>query len=204
MYAYLEGILKEININSVILDISGIGYDIRISSQTYNILPELEEKVRLFTELHLREDAWTLYGFLDKNEQKLFNQLRSISGVGAKTSLDIVGAIPLNDLAHSIASADTKIIETIKGIGKKTAQRIIVELKDKVDVINRTELNNDGLKTKIQGREAYEEDAIKALQNLGLSYSQIILSIEKIHPTLKDEEKRTDILIQKILEKIHQ
>ena len=204
MYAYLDGVLEEININSIILDVSGIGYDIKISSQTYNVLPKLGDKLRLLTELHLREDAWTIYGFLDKNEQQLFNQLRSVSGVGAKTSLDIVGSLPLNDLVNSIASSDTKMIEKIKGIGKKTAQRIIVELKDNVNVMSGVIYNKAGSIAKVQGRETFEEDALKALQNLGLPYSQIIMCIDKIRPTLEKADKRADILIQKILEKIHQ
>lgn len=131
MIAYLSGKLAFKDPTYVIIDVGGVGYQVKISLQTYSKIKD-EEQIRLLTFLHIKEDAHTLYGFKEESEKKLFLLLISINGVGANTGLMILSSLSTEEIEHAILSGDVATIQAVKGIGVKTAQRIILELKDKV------------------------------------------------------------------------
>ena len=131
MIAYLKGKLAYKDPTFVLIDISGIGYQVKISLQTYSQVKD-EEQIMLLTYLHIKEDGHTLYGFKEESEKKLFLNLISISGVGPNTALMILSSLNADELEYAIIHEDVKTIQNVKGVGIKTAQRIILELKDKV------------------------------------------------------------------------
>ncbi|MDX5442834.1 MAG: Holliday junction branch migration protein RuvA, partial [Hymenobacteraceae bacterium] len=131
MIAYIDGRLAHKDPTYVIIDVGGIGYQIRVSLNTYSNLPK-EERCRLYTYLHIKEDAHTLYGFLQPSEKDIFLHLISISGVGPGTGLMIMSSLTVDEIQQAIAHEDVRRIQAVKGIGAKTAQRIILELKDKI------------------------------------------------------------------------
>lgn len=131
MIAYLSGRLVFKDPTYVIIDVGGVGYEVKISLQTYSKIKD-EEQIRLLTFLQIKEDAHTLYGFKDEAEKRLFLLLISINGVGPGTGLMILSSLNTEEIEHAILSGDVATIQHVKGIGVKTAQRIILELKDKV------------------------------------------------------------------------
>ncbi|OYX24092.1 MAG: Holliday junction branch migration protein RuvA [Algoriphagus sp. 32-45-6] len=131
MIAYLKGRLVHKDPTYVIIDVGGIGYQVKISLQTYSKIKD-EEQIQLLTFLHIKEDAHTLYGFKEENEKRLFLLLIGINGVGPNTGLMILSSLSSDEIEHAILSGDVGTIQAVKGIGAKTAQRIILELKDKI------------------------------------------------------------------------
>jgi holliday junction DNA helicase RuvA len=132
MYDYFEGRLTEKNPAYAVVDVQGVGYFLNISLHTYSKLPAEDHQVRLFTHLAVKEDALLLYGFADTDERDLFRQLISVSGVGAGTARMILSALNPDDIAEAIVTGNAPQLQRIKGIGQKTAQRIIIDLKDKL------------------------------------------------------------------------
>jgi holliday junction DNA helicase RuvA len=131
MIAYIEGKIAYKDPTFVILDVQGVGYHIKISLQTYSQI-KAEEKVRLQTHLSIKEDAHTLYGFFDGNEKRVFMELISVSGIGPGTALVMLSSLSADEIEQAIISEDQRTIQSIKGIGAKTAQRAILELKDRI------------------------------------------------------------------------
>ncbi|GAA3923479.1 Holliday junction branch migration protein RuvA [Hymenobacter algoricola] len=132
MIAYIDGTLAHKDPTMAIMDVSGVGYEIRISLATYSKLPAEGQKAKLFTFQHIKEDAHTLYGFLDPNEKALFMQLISVSGIGPGTGIMMVSSMSVGEIRHAIVQEDVRAIQSIKGVGPKTAQRVILELRDKM------------------------------------------------------------------------
>ncbi|MBC6990999.1 MULTISPECIES: Holliday junction branch migration protein RuvA [Hymenobacter] len=132
MIAYIDGKLAYKDPTLAIVDVNGIGYEIKISLATYSKLPVEEEKIKLFTYQHIKEDAHTLYGFLDPNEKALFMQLISVSGIGPGTGIMMVSSMSVGEIRQAIVQEDVRSIQSIKGVGPKTAQRVILELRDKM------------------------------------------------------------------------
>lgn len=131
MITHIQGKLVEKTPTDVVIDCGGVGYHINISLHTYSLLPATEH-LRLFTHLIVREDAHTLYGFFDKAERELFKLLLSVSGIGASIARTMLSSIEPKQIIQSIAVGDVASVQSIKGIGAKTAQRVILDLKDKV------------------------------------------------------------------------
>jgi Holliday junction DNA helicase RuvA len=167
MIAYLKGKLAYKDPTFVIIDISGVGYEVKISLQTYSQIKD-EELVMLLTYLSIKEDSHTLYGFSQDSEKKLFLNLISISGVGPNTALMILSSLTSEELENAIVGEDARTIQNVKGVGAKTAQRIILELKDKIKkvsfadaVISSSSFSKTNNKTK--------EEALQALLTLGFT-----------------------------------
>jgi Holliday junction DNA helicase RuvA len=164
MIAYLSGKLVIKDPTYVIIDVGGIGYQVKISLQTYSKIKD-EEQIRLLTFLHIKEDAHTLYGFKEEDEKRLFLLLIGINGVGPNTGLMILSSLSTEEIEHAILSGDVGTIQHVKGIGTKTAQRIILELKDKVG-----KAGNDGSTTPLgflKSSNKTREEALQALITLG-------------------------------------
>lgn len=172
MFAYLEGALTYKSPSLLYMAVNGVGYELQITLQTYSKIQQ-KESCRLYTHLQIREDAWVLYGFADETERTTFRQLLNISGVGAATARIILSSLTPDELARAIASEDARTLEKIKGIGAKTAQRIILELKGKLFGAKSADLPHVAHNTT-------EEDALIALVNLGISRAVAESAIKKI------------------------
>lgn len=132
MIAYLHGKLAHKDPAYVIIDVGGVGYEVKVSLQTFGALPNIGENCKIYTYQQIREDAHTLYGFAELTEKTLFLDLVSVSGVGSATALIMLSSLSAPEIKQAIVNEDVKLIQTIKGIGGKTAQRVIIDLKDKI------------------------------------------------------------------------
>ncbi len=167
MIAYVQGTLTEKYPTHVLIDIHGIGYEIHIPLSTYEQLPENGSPCKLLTHFHVREELQQLYGFHTAAEKELFSILISVSGIGPKSAMGILSSAPIEDFKQAILHEDLVVLSSLPGIGKKTAQRLVVELKDKISKIT----VSGGIKTslKMQGFSQLADEAVMALMSLGYS-----------------------------------
>jgi len=173
MIAHLQGRMVERTPTGVVIDCNGVGYDVNISLHTYSLLPE-SESVKLYIFLQVKEDSHTLFGFVEKAEKELFKLLLSVSGVGAGTARTMLSSLEPKHIINSIASGDVGTIQSIKGIGTKTAQRVILDLKDKVlKLYDLGEVSASGYNTN-------KDEALSALEVLGFNKKLAEKVIEKI------------------------
>ncbi len=173
MFAYLEGELVYKSPSMLYLAVNGVGYELNITLQTYGKVQDLD-KCRFYIHLQVREDAWVLYGFADEEERATFRQLLNISGVGAATARIVLSSLTTDELERAVATEDSKTLERVKGIGGKTAQRIILELKGKLSGRKNTS------QMSAARHNTTQEDALIALVNLGISRSVGESAIKKI------------------------
>ena len=176
MFAYINGKLAHKEPTFVIIDIQGVGYEIKVSLHTYGQIKD-QENCKLFTYFHVKEDAQTLYGFGNMRERTLFLQLISISGVGPSTGLMVLSSLSPEEVEHAILSEDVRSIQAVKGIGAKTAQRIILELKDKIGKNQAESSLQGGI---ISGTHAIRNEALTALVTLGINKVAAQKTIDKI------------------------
>ncbi|HYG40823.1 MAG TPA: Holliday junction branch migration protein RuvA [Cytophagales bacterium] len=167
MIAYIDGKLTFKSPTYVIIETYGVGYQIRISLNTYSQITD-SERCKLHTYLHIKEDAHTLFGFSEFAEKKLFLDLISISGVGPGTAVVVLSYLSPKEITEAIIGEDVKTIQSIKGIGAKTAQRIILELKDKIKKENNSSETSNLTTTK---RNTVKDEALSALIMLGVTKS---------------------------------
>lgn len=194
MYAYLEGKFTMKNPAQVYVDINGVGYELNISLNTYTDIQNLE-KGKLYTYLQIKEDGHTLYGFFDKEEKEIFIQLISVSGVGAATARMMLSHLKPDEVRKAIVQNNVKLLESVKGIGKKTAERLVLELRDKV---NKAATD---LTIPATAGNRLQQDALNALVSLGISRPQAETAIQKINhidPNINNLEE----LIKKALKAI--
>lgn len=176
MIAFIEGALEILEPTHAILNVAGVGYEARISLNTYTALKG-QSKVRLLTHLHVREDIQMLYGFISASEKHRFLDLIGISGVGPGTALTILSSLSPDDLQEAIVGGDVRTIQQVKGIGAKTAQRIILELKDKMGKDVQGLVAGGTLNS---SPSAIREEAISALTTLGINKATAEKSVQKI------------------------
>jgi Holliday junction DNA helicase RuvA len=188
MIAFLRGVFAFKSPALVHLETGGVGYELQISLNTYSRIEHLESGL-LLTYLHIREDAHILYGFFDKAEKDLFIQLLSVSGVGASTARMMLSSMKPEEIARAILSGNAKQLESIKGIGKKSAERIILELRDKVGK-GREETINISSHTS----NTLEQDALNALITLGIARPAAENAIKKVIHDGTGTEKIEDII----------
>jgi holliday junction DNA helicase RuvA len=179
MYEYIKGVFVGINKDYVIVDNNGLGYKIFTSGNTISGMPQKNEQVLLFLQQIVREDFVGLYGFLTREELDMFNSLLSISGVGPKAALSLLSISNVVNLKFAILEGDEKTLTRAPGIGKKTAQRIILELKDKLDI---KELINDNNKTDmtVSGNINNISEAVEALVSLGFSEKEAEKAVNNV------------------------
>ena len=180
MYAYIKGELAETNPDHIVIETGGIGYQVFISGQTFEYLPAVGEEIKLY----LREDAMILYGFLTKDDLELFKLLISVSGIGPKGGLAILSALSADDLRFAVLSGDSKAISKAPGVGAKTAQRVILELKDKMSLEDAFEKKSEHVQTlKISGNGQVRNDAVMALTALGYSSAESLKAVSAVEIT---------------------
>lgn len=178
MYAYIKGVLEEKLNDSVIIETGGIGYKVFMSNFAVSAIGEVGDSVKVFTHYHVREDNISLYGFLSNEELKMFELLISVSGIGAKSAISMLSKISPSDFAISIVNNDITSLTSVPGIGKKSAERIILELKDKLKTSDEIIVNKEKSKTLIEN-SGNVEDAISALRILGYNQKEIEKVLEK-------------------------
>lgn len=194
MITHLNGKLVEIYPSHAIVECNGIGYWVNISLNSYSKL-EKEENVKIYTQFIVREDAQILYGFHSKQEREVFQKLISVSGVGPASAMMMVSSLEIDEIVESIENADVKKLQSVKGIGAKTAQRIIIDLKDKLtdDVFN-FNINSDNSKNKSKF------EALSALDVLGIPMKTAEKIMEVVLKDYPDAE--ADVLVKETLRRI--
>ena len=187
MITFLKGNIVEISPTHVVLDCNGIGYFLHISLYTYTQFEQQQSKADMFyTYLSIKEDSHTLYGFLDKKERECFILLLSVSGVGASTARMILSSLNPDELEKVIVTEDVNSLKSVKGIGLKSAQRIIIDLKDKISI--NTSLMSDDISS---NKSVVKQETLYALEKLGFSIKKTTKIVDKItyeNPNLSVEE----------------
>ena len=179
MISYIKGKLECKNIDSIVLDVGGIGYKIYMSANSIDRIGEVGKEIKIYTYMKVREDDISLYGFCTNEDLKMFEQLIGVSGVGAKSALTILANISPSSFALAIISGDVNTLKSLPGIGPKSAQRMILELKDKMKTQDAIE--NEVIPTKNIVKSDKSKDAIEALQVLGYARKDIELAIANIN-----------------------
>ncbi|MCR4705335.1 MAG: Holliday junction branch migration protein RuvA [Lachnospiraceae bacterium] len=185
MIAYVHGILEDVSDGNAVVDVNGIGYNVKISGSTMNELPHLHDEVKLYTYTYVREDQFLLYGFTDRDELEMFKLLITVNGIGPKGALGILGIMNATDLRFAILAADTKMIAKAPGIGKKTAERVIIDLRDKISMEDTMEIALDGSRSSKgvvmeSAQAAARNEAVEALKSLGYGASEALKAVKKV------------------------
>ena len=190
MISFIRGKKIHIDPAKIIIEVNGIGYDINISLRTYSKLKD-ESEVFIYTHLNVKEDSHTLYGFNSESERNTFLSLLSINGVGPSTAIMILSSLSANELKKAIISSDTNKIKSVKGIGLKTAERIILELKDKVKF---DDLDQDKFYDDIDN--TIKDEALSALSSLGISKNIVEKHINDIL------DRNNDISLEDLIKEV--
>lgn len=172
MITQIVGKLIEKNPTNIVIDCQGIGYEINVSLHTFSQIKS-EEHIKVYTHLHVKEDAHTLYGFIDKEEREVFRKLISVSGIGTSTARIMLSSLSPSQVIDAISSEDADTIQSVKGIGKKTAQRVIIDLKDKMDL-------SDDVKKIPNSNNTHKKEALSALETLGYNRKKSEKIVSKI------------------------
>ena len=192
MIGRLSGKLLEKTFTECLLDVQGVGYEVQIPLSTFDKLPLEGEETTLFIHTAVREDAITLFGFATEEERKLFRLVQSVSGIGGKLALNILSAMPVDTFRNAVVSSDLKMLSRISGVGKRTAERMVVELKDKLD---------DGFGAPVAGAMPEQTDAMRnaaaALEQLGFKRDAIDKALRKLVSELDPAECTTENLLRR-------
>ena len=183
MLSYIIGEVAEISADTLVVENNGIGFNIKTSAMTIDSLPPVGDMVRIYTYLHVREDAMQIFGFLSKDELEVFKLLLNVNGIGPKGALGILSAISTDDLRFAVLSDDVNLIKSCPGVGAKTAQKLIIELKDKLRLEDAFEMavNNNNKKNTVQDNTVIVmNEAVEALVSLGYSSKDAIAAVKKV------------------------
>ena len=184
MYAYIKGVLADVEEESVVVEAGGIGSRIYTTGQTFDYLPAVGEEVKLYTYLNVREDAMILYGFLTKDDLRVFKLLIGVNGIGPKGALAVLSVMTTDDLRFAVLGDDAKAIAKAPGIGAKTAQRVILELKDKLSLEEAFELKSEHVSRQNEnGSSGVKNEAVQALVALGYASSEALKALNGIEIT---------------------
>lgn len=182
MIAYVKGIIEDITEDNAVIDVNGIGYNVKISADTASRLPGIGEAVKLYTYTCVREDAFQLFGFLTRSDLEIFKKLITVNGIGPKGGLAILSVMDADDLRFAIMSGDAKAISKAPGIGAKTAQRVILDLKDRISIddemISREIVQ--GSAASLRADTPQKQEAIAALVSLGYGQAESTKAVNAI------------------------
>lgn len=197
MYAHFDGVVAEKLADSIVLDVNGVGYLLLVSAQTLSMAPSAGGRMKLYATLSVREDAMELFGFASRQERAMFKKLCQVTGVGAKTALGVLSALPVRELSVAIVTGDIAALSRAPGIGKKTAQRIVLELKDKVEQQDVSAPAGSAAPVSPVVGDAQRE-AQAALQALGYTSAEAARAINLV----RDQADTVDALIMLALRQI--
>lgn len=193
MISHIQGRLVEKNPTDVVIDCNGVGYFLNITLQTYSQLPDTEN-ILMYTHLQVREDAHSLYGFMTRSERKVFRLLISVSGIGAATARTMLSSLTPQEIVEAIAVNDLNTLKSAKGIGIKTAQRMVLDLKDKVlKIYDLEEVSTDSNNTN-------REEALSALETLGFTRKQAEKVCKQV--AMENPEASAETIIKLALKKL--
>ena len=193
MYAFIKGTLESVGEDYVILDCNDVGYQIFVPASVMNQMPPRGTVLKLYTYLNVREDAMLLYGFLTEEDKKIFKMLLAVNGIGPKGALAILSALTPDELRFAVLAGDDKSITKAQGIGKKMAQKLIIELKDKLNFEEAIELSYQHNATSLIASNE-KNDAISALVSLGYSSAESMQAVNQVEIT--DDMSVEDIIKQ--------
>ena len=189
MFAHFDGIVAEKTADSIVLDVNGVGYLLMVSGATLSMAPQVGERMKLYCSLNVREDAMELFGFYSREEKSMYERLKGVSGIGSRTALQILSSMSVRDLSLALVSGDANALTRVPGIGKKTAQRLVLELKDKVED---SQLTGAGAGVSPKAASAGPEaEAVAALVALGYSASEAAKAVSRV----VDQSNKVDELI---------
>jgi Holliday junction DNA helicase RuvA len=188
MIAFVRGKFVRKTPAQLIVDVNGVGYELQISLNTYSFISNKDEG-QLHTYLHVTENGQTLFGFYGQDEKELFLQLISVSGVGASTARMMLSGLKPDDIIKAIVQGNTKQLESVKGIGRKTAERLVVELRDKLGKIS-----VENVPAETQGYASTERDAVNALVGLGITKPMAEAAVKKVSQSVKEALSLEDII----------
>ncbi|MEZ3478712.1 MAG: Holliday junction branch migration protein RuvA [Lachnospiraceae bacterium] len=183
MYAYIKGEIVDITEDNLVLECNNIGYNIRIPLSVAQRLPGIGATVKIYTYTSVREDAFNLFGFLSKDDLEIYKKLIAVNGIGPKGALSILSAMSAEDLRFAILSGDVKAISKAQGIGAKSAERIILELRDKVQLMGSAALEPDVMAAGVPTQNSAKNEAVEALTSLGYTPSDALKAVRQITVT---------------------
>ncbi len=193
MIAFVKGKIEDLSEENVVIDIGGVGVNVKISAGTFNLLPGIGGEVKLYTYTSVREDAFILFGFLTRDELELFKKLITVNGIGPKGGLSIFSVMSADELRFAIVSGDGAAIARAPGIGKKTAERVILDLRDKISLED-TLIHRKMQVSGAAGQDSHAvNEAVEALTALGYSASDALQAVKKVAP---DENMDVETLLK--------
>lgn len=207
MIAYVQGILENLEIDKAVIDVGGIGYEVNISASTCDRMPGIGESVKLYTYMNVKEDEMSLFGFLTRDEIRMFRMLITVSGIGPKGALSILSVFDTDDLRFAILSGDTKTISKAPGIGKKTAERLVLELRDKISNADIKGTDDAASAGSLSGISTKDEDvssrdeAVEALAALGYNATDAMKAVRKVLSS-SDEKLDTEAILKLALKEL--
>ena len=206
MIAYVNGIIEYIEEGLCVVDVGGVGMNVYISGSTMDRMPGIGEAVKLYTYTSVKEDSFTLYGFLSRDELSLFKMLITVNGIGPKGGLSILSVMTPDDLRFAIMAGDSKSISAAPGIGKKTAERITLELRDKIKVSEDDMLGNRAAVTMddLSGEASSARDeAVAALVALGYNSTDAMKAVRKVLKADESAASDTEVLLKLALKEMY-
>ena len=186
MFAHIEGVVAEKNADSIVIDVHGIGFLLNVSGATLSAAPAVGERMKLYCLLNVREDAMELYGFYSREEKKMYERLKGVNGIGSRTALQVLSTMSVRDLSVALVTGDANALTRVPGIGKKIAQRLVLELKDKIDddqLVGSAAAAAPSAASVSRGPEA---EAIEALIALGYSSAEATKSVSRVADQASD------------------
>lgn len=197
MIAFVKGNLADVESDRVIIDVGGIGYNVFVSSYTIGRLPLEGNVVKLYTYLNVKEDLMQLYGFLMKDELRIFKLLIAVNGIGPKGGLGILSYLTPDDLRFAVMANDVKAISAAPGIGKKTAEKLILELKDQLGTIETTEaVDAERITGNFTPSKEMQTEAVQALVALGYGSTEALRAVTNV---MTDQEESVEEILKKAL-----
>ena len=208
MIAYVQGILENLEIDKAVIDVGGIGYEVNISASTCDRMPGIGDNVKLYTYMNVKEDEMSLFGFLTRDEIRMFRMLITVSGIGPKGALSILSVFDTDDLRFAILAGDVKTISKAPGIGKKTAERLVLELRDKISNADITGTEGIGQAAgsastgNSSGEDASSRDeAVEALAALGYNATDAMKAVRKVL-SASDDKLDTEAILKLALKEL--
>ena len=189
--SYISGLLEHIENNIISIDVNGVGYEIIVPKTVLEELPHIGEQIKIHTYMHIREDEHTLYGFAHLNEKKMFKLLLSVSGIGPKVALTILSTLSSEQFASAVIKSDLFLLTNIPGIGRKSAERIVIELKDKLFEFSKEKPSDT---TFISVDEKIQKEAIGALTSLGYNSREASKAFQQIAKDIEPNSSIEDII----------
>ncbi len=180
MFAYISGILEDVDAENAVIDVNGVGFNVRISADTASRLPGIGEALKLYTYTQVREDSFSLYGFLSRNDLNIFKQCITVNGIGPKGALAILSTLDADSLRFAIMSGDTKAIAKAPGIGTRTAERLIIDLKDKIKIDDSMIDREIQIQNAVSDNDPRRTEAVDALVALGYGRTESVKAVSNV------------------------